>query len=105
MRVFGKKDLYKIVPNNMSLRKKIKTGIEINRDSKEIHETDYHDNMKYMKYQQDYSAFLGVINILDQSFLLMVDDVTSICTINKHKIFKVEQCSFIPFDPIEQLAI
>jgi len=44
----------------MSLRKKIKTGIEINRESKKINEAgkiqykvsyqvlDYHENIKYM---------------------------------------------------------
>ena len=50
-----------------------------------------------------YSAFLGVINILDQSFLLMVDDVTAVCEMNGHKIFKIENTSLIPYENLRNL--
>ena len=39
-----------------------------------------------------------MINILDQSFLLMVDDVTEVCELNGHKIYKIENTSLIPYE-------
>lgn len=50
--------------------------------------------------QQKYSAFLGILTILDQKFILMVQNVSYVVSIKNHEIFKIDNLAFIPFEVI-----
>lgn len=52
-------------------------------------------NFSIMK---EYSAFLGIIHILDCPFLLLVDDVSPTCNMNGHMFYSISSISFIPFE-------
>lgn len=45
-----------------------------------------------------FSAFLGVIKILDQFFLFMVDDVLQVCVMEGHNIYQISSISFVSFE-------
>lgn len=48
--------------------------------------------------QRTFSAFLGIINILDKGFLLFADEVSLAGTLEEADIFQIATISFIPFD-------
>jgi len=45
-----------------------------------------------------YSLFMGILNILDKSFLLMVHEILPVCNIENNDIFAIASASFIPFE-------
>ncbi len=67
------------------------------------------DQNKFTKKQYqsygEYSAFLGVINIIDQSFLLMVEDVTEVCKLLGHIIYRIQNTSLIPYNDITTMEV
>lgn len=48
--------------------------------------------------QRTFSAFLGIINILDKGFLLFADEVSLVGTLEEADIFQIATISFIPFE-------
>lgn len=48
--------------------------------------------------QKTFSAFLGIINILDKGFLLFADEVSFSGTLEEADIFQIATIAFIPFD-------
>jgi hypothetical protein len=58
----------------------------------EVPTTDQYEKKKI------FSAFLGIITILDKAFLLLVDECTHISTLEGSDIFRICSTSFIPFE-------
>ncbi len=48
--------------------------------------------------QQKYSAFLGILTILDQKFILMVQNVSYVVNIKNNEIFRIDNLAYIPFE-------
>lgn len=48
--------------------------------------------------QSPFSAFLGIINIFDKSFLLMVKDVHRVGKLEEANVYQISTVSFIPFE-------
>ena len=48
--------------------------------------------------QNPFSAFLGIINIFDKSFLLMVKDVHRMGKLEEFNVYQISTVSFIPFE-------
>ncbi len=48
--------------------------------------------------QKTFSAFLGIINILDKGFLLFADEVSYTGSLEEADIFQIATIAFIPFD-------
>ena len=48
--------------------------------------------------QKTFSAFLGIINILDKGFLLFADEVSYTGTLEEADIFQIATIAFIPFE-------
>jgi hypothetical protein len=49
---------------------------------------------------RSYSAFFGIIPIIDKVFLLMCQDVQTVCTIENKEIYQVVATNFVPFEVI-----
>ena len=45
-----------------------------------------------------FSAFIGIINILDKTFLLLADDALLACNIENNDVFQMGTTTFIPFE-------
>jgi hypothetical protein len=45
-----------------------------------------------------FSGLLGTITILDKAFILIVQEVSHVCSIEMHDIFQVQTIQFIPFE-------
>ena len=50
--------------------------------------------------QNPFSAFLGIINIFDKSFLLMVKDVHKVGKLEEFNVYQISTVSFIPFEVV-----
>lgn len=44
-----------------------------------------------------FSTFLGVISILNKTFLVFVETCVKVCTIQESDIFEVKDIGFVPF--------
>ena len=55
--------------------------------------------------QKTFSAFLGLINILDKGFLLFADEVSYTGTLEEADIFQIATIAFIPFEVIISILI
>lgn len=40
---------------------------------------------------------MGIVNILDKAFLLLVEDVLPVCNIEGNDIFSINSTTFIPY--------
>jgi hypothetical protein len=43
-----------------------------------------------------FSAFLGIQTILEKSYLLFVEEVVHVCSIERNDIFEVSKLKFVP---------
>jgi len=67
-------------------------------------EIDLHDKIpQNYESKKNYSAFLGVMNILDQAFLFLVDEIVPVCNIENNDIFTISSVTFIPFEEENQI--
>jgi len=48
--------------------------------------------------KRNYSLFMGILNILDKAFLLMVNEILPVCNIENNDIFVLASVSFVPFE-------
>jgi hypothetical protein len=53
--------------------------------------------------KRSFTAFLGIINILDKAFLLMADDAVLVCNIEGCDVFQLGSTTFIPFESENEL--
>ena len=44
-----------------------------------------------------FSTFLGVLNILNKTFLVFVENCVKICSIQDMDVFEVKDIGFVPF--------
>lgn len=55
--------------------------------------------------QKTFSAFLGIINILDKGFLLFADEVSYTGSLEEADIFQIATIAFIPFEVVIRIMI
>jgi len=77
----------------------IQKRLYIDRKTGRASEIDFSEKIQSnYESKKNYSLFMGILNILDKAFLLMVHEILPVCNIENNDIFALASVSFIPFE-------
>ena len=76
----------------------------IDKTNGKIKELDFNDKSiipeEKLKSRRIFTAFMGIIKILNNYFLLMIEEATQVCVIENQDIFQIFSVVFVPMEVI-----
>lgn len=74
----------------------------IDKKTRKIKELDFNEKTiiqeETLRHRKIFTAFMGIIKILNNYFLLMIEEAAQVCVIENNDVFQISSVSFVPLE-------